>query len=55
MGALNTKIDPYMGVSANLISLLYVAAETIMVDPMKPSNLGLMMKNVIKVYGDVPV
>lgn len=40
-----------MGVSASLISLLHVAAETTMVDLAKPSNLGLMMKIVIKLYG----
>ena len=45
-----TNFDPYMGVSAKLISLLHVAAQMIMVDPLESSNLQLMMKAVIKMY-----
>ena len=55
VGSLGTKIDPYMGVSAVLISLLHVAAETNMFDPKKPPNLDLMMENVIKMYSNVVV
>lgn len=44
-----------MGVSAVLISLLHVAAETNMFDPKKPPNLDLMMENVIKMYSNVVV
>lgn len=46
------QIDPYMGVSTDFISMLHMAADTVMVDPDSASNLDFMMKNAIKMYLD---
>ena len=44
-------IDPYMGTYSDLVSLLYRIVDIAIVDAAKPTNLELMMKEIIKMYG----
>lgn len=49
------RVDPYMGVSTDLIVLLHIAAETAMLDFSKESNLFPAMCTIMKMYVCAPV